>query len=165
MKKSTATSSIPICLLATISLLLISGCAGLFSSFEEPQVSLADIRVQEVKTLETAFLIQLRITNPNDGPLDIQGLSCEVELDGRKFASGLQGEQLSIPPYGSTLVPVEVYASVLDMFSSVIGMIQNANRPGSQIRAITYKLIGKVRIKSDGFYRNVPFESEGELNL
>lgn len=165
MKKSTATSSIPICLLATICLLLISGCAGLFSSFQEPQVSLADIRVQEVKTLETAFLIQLRISNPNDSPLDIQGLSCDVDLDGRRFASGLQGEQQTIPAYGSALVPVEVYASVLDMFSSVIGMIQNANRPDSQVRAIRYKLIGKVRINSDGLFRNVPFESEGELQL
>jgi LEA14-like dessication related protein len=164
MKRSPTVPSTLTCLIATICLLM-SGCAGLSPSFEKPQVSLADIQVQEVKTLETAFLIQLRISNPNDSPLDIQGLSCDVELDGRRFASGLQGDQQTIPAYGSALVPVEVYASVLDMFSSVISMIQHANQPDAQVRALNYRLVGKVRISSGGFFRNVPFESEGELNL
>lgn len=153
------------CMLAAVWLLFAAGCASLSPSFEKPKVSLADIQVQEIKTLETAFLIQLRIMNPNDNPLDIQGLSCDVELDGRKFASGLQGAQQTIPAYGSILVPMEVYASVLDMFSSVIGMIQSANQPNSQHKAMNYKLIGKVRVSSGGFSRNIPFESEGELKL
>jgi LEA14-like dessication related protein len=164
MKRSPATASLAVCLLAAV-ILLLSGCAALSPSFEKPQVSLADIQVHEVRTLETAFLIQLRVSNPNDSPLDIQGLSCEVEFDGRMFASGLQGEQQTIPAYGSALVPVVVYASVLDMFSSVINMIQHAGEPDAQVRALNYRLIGTVRINRGGFIKDVPFESEGELNL
>ncbi len=148
-----------------VTFFLASGCAGLSPSFEEPKVSLADIQIREVKTLETSFLVQLRIMNPNDSPLNIDGISCDVELDGRKFATGVQGKQETIPAYGSALVPMEVYASVLEMFSSVIGIIQRANEPNTQLEAMNYKLTGKVRINNGGFSSNVPFESKGELTL
>ena len=150
--------------LAMLLLLVLAGCAG-FSSLEKPQVTLADIQIQEVKTLETAFLVQLRVMNPNTTPLEIEGLSCDVELDGRKFASGLQGGQGTIPAYGSVLVPMEVYASVLDMFTSVLGVLQNQNEPGTVGRPISYRLKGKVRVSSGGFSHNLPFASEGEIKL
>jgi LEA14-like dessication related protein len=152
-------------IIVTISLLLLSACAGLAPSFEKPKVNLADIQVREIKTLETAFLVQLRIMNPNETPLEIQGLSCDVELDGRQFASGLQGEQLTVPPYGTALVPVDVYASVLDMVSSVIGLIQTAGKPDSQLESVNYRLTGRVRVSTGSFSRSIPFESEGELKL
>jgi len=149
---------------AILLLLVLTGCAG-FSSLEKPKVTLADIQIQEVKTLETAFLVQLRVMNPNNRPLEIEGLSCDVELDGRKFASGLQGGQGTIPAYGSVLVPMEVYASVLDMFTSVLGVLQNQNEPGAVGRPISYRLKGKVRVSSGGFSHNLPFASEGEVKL
>lgn len=149
---------------ALLLLFLLAGCAGL-SSLEKPKVTLADIQVQEIKNLETAFLVQLRIMNPNTKPIEIEGLSCDIELDGRKFASGLQGGQGTIPAYGSVLVPMEVYASVLDMVSSVLGVIQNRNEPGTAGRPIGYRLKGKVRIGSGGFSHHLPFESKGEVKL
>ncbi len=146
-------------------LFLLSGCAGLTSTFETPKVTLADIQVRQIKTLETSFLVQLRVMNPNETPLEIQGLSCDVEIDNRQFASGLQGDIQTIPPYGSALVPVEVYASVLDMVSSVIGFIQTANQPNAQLDSLNYRLTGRVRVSTGSLTRNVPFESEGELKL
>lgn len=155
----------PIQLLCLSVLFLLSGCAGLNSSFETPKVTLADINVREIKTLETSFLVQLRVMNPNDFPLEIKGLSCDLEVDGRQFASGLQGNVQAIEPYGSALVPVEVYASVLDMVNSVIGLIQSANKPNAPMESLTYRLVGKVHVSTGTLTRNVPFESEGELNL
>lgn len=144
---------------------LLAGCAGLTSSFEAPKVSLADIQVREIKTLETSFLVQLRVMNPNDFPLEIKGLSCDLEVDERQFASGLQGDTQTIEPYTSTLIPVEVYASVLDMVNSVIGFIHSANKPETEMESLTYRLVGKIRVSTGKLTRNVPFESEGELNL
>lgn len=147
-----------------ICLLLSGGCASIMS-LEKPQITLADIQVREIKTLETSFIVQLRIMNPNPTPLDIEGLSCDVELDGRKFASGVQGSQETIPAYGSALVPMEVYGSVLDMVSSVLGVIKSQNEPGSAGKPVNYRLTGKVRVKSGTFARNLPFASKGELKL
>lgn len=145
-------------------LLVLAGCAG-FSSLEEPKVTLADIQIKEVKRLETAFLVQLRIMNPNTTPLEVEGLSCDVELDGRKFASGLQGGQTTIPAYGSVLVPMEVYASVVDMFTSALGVLKNQNEADGAGRPISYRLKGNVRVSSRGFSHNLPFRSTGEVKL
>lgn len=144
--------------------LVLAGCAGL-GSLEKPRISLADIQVQEIRTMETAFLVQLRVTNPNTTPLEIEGLSCDVELAGRKFASGLQASNQTIPAYESALVPMQVYASVVDMFSSVLGVLENTNEAGKSGKPVGYRLKGKVRVRSGAFSRNLPFVSEGEITL
>ncbi|WP_163338883.1 LEA type 2 family protein [Desulfopila sp. IMCC35008] len=144
---------------------MLSGCAGVLSNYESPQVTLADLRVQEIKPLETSFLIQLRVANPNDSSLEITGLSCDLELDNTHFASGLQGERRSVAPYSSALVPVEVHASMLNMVSSVLQWLQAAHQQGGGKEAITYGLTGHVRISNGTVSHKLPFESTGELNL
>lgn len=146
-------------------LLTLAGCAGL-TGLEKPAISLADIQVVEMKTLETTFLVELRVTNPNPDPLTVQGLNCDLELEGKQFASGAQQVEQTIPAYGSTLVEMEVYASVIDMFSSVLGVLQQVNEPGERSgKPIGYRLKGKVRVKSGGFAHTLPFISAGELKL
>lgn len=148
-----------------LTILIFSGCASVVPDFTAPKVTLADIRVEEIKPLEAAFLIQLRVMNPNDLPLEIKGLSCDLELDGTEFASGMQGEEQVIPPYGSALVPVKVYASVLNMVSSVLQRLPSTSQPSAPQDPLTYGLEGHVRISSGGISRNLPFTSSGELNL
>lgn len=134
-------------------------------SFESPEVSLADIQVQEVKTLETSFLIQLRVMNPNDTPLDINGLKCDLALNGRKIAKGVQGAQGTIGPYESILIPVEVYASVLDMVGSLFQFIKNAGKDDASFEEVAYRLTGTVRVGSGGFAATIPFDTDGQIDL
>lgn len=148
-----------------LTILLLSGCASVIQEFAAPKVTLADIRVEEVKPLEAAFLVQLRVMNPNDLPLEIKGLSCDLELDGSDFASGMQGDKQVVPAYGSALVPVKVYASVLNMVSSVLRRIQSTDQDTSSQEPLTYGLSGHVRVSGGGISRNLPFSSSGELNL
>lgn len=143
--------------------LLLSGCA--LTSLESPEVTLADVQVTEIRSFETVFIVQLRVQNPNQKALDIDGLSCEIELDGRKFASGLQGAQQTIPPYGTALVPVEVYASVIDMVGSAIKMVKSASKKDANIEEVDYKLSGTVNVKMSGLSKKLPFESSGRIDL
>ena len=48
-------------LLATV--VAFGGCAGFGKTLEQPRINLADIRVEEMAGLETAFLVQLRVFN------------------------------------------------------------------------------------------------------
>lgn len=131
-----------------------------------PRVTLADIQIHEIKTLETAFQIELRVLNPNDIPLEIDGLECGLKIDGKDFASGVVGEQHVIPPYGSAIVPVTVYASVLDMVSSVISIIQDSSTQQRHPQPLRYELTGHVRLGgSNLMQKTVPFETAGELSL
>lgn len=146
-------------------LLFLNGCAGLFGLKEDPKISIADIRIQDVKAMEGIFLIKLRILNPNDVTLDLRGINCDLEINKRHFASGIGDSNQTVPPFGTVIVPVEVYASVLDMISSVADLMHSAGKMPSKDNPLPYTLQGKVRVGIHGFTKEIPFKSSGELSL
>jgi len=148
-------------------LLFFSGCAGLGKPVEEPQVTLVDLQVMEVKALEAIFQLELRVINPNDFPLDLRGVSCELKIDGKHFATGLGAEPQEIAAFGTGIVPVRVYASTLKMFASVLQLIQGMGHQQHQqagMEPIRYELAGTIRLGGT-LNRSVPFHSSGELPL
>lgn len=148
-----------------VAILLLPGCAAMHGLKEDPKISVADIRVQEVKAMEGVFLIKLRVLNPNDVPLDIHGVNCELELNQRHFASGIGDGNQSVPAFGTALVPVQVYASVLDVIASVADLLHTVSKIPSKDKPVPYTLKGTVRIGVHGFKKEVPFKSSGELSL
>lgn len=138
--------------------LSLAGCAGLGKTLEPPRVTLAHIRVLEIKAFETIFQIELRVFNTNDIPIEIKGIDCELELNGRKFASGVSNVEKKIPSYGTDTVPITLYSSVLDMVKGVL-RLQNKEK-------LRYKLDGRVHLGGGPMIPSrVPFKSEGELSL
>lgn len=146
-------------------LLLLNGCAAMYGLKEDPKISIADIRIQDVKAMEGIFLIKLRVLNPNDVPLDLHGVNCDLEINKRHFASGIGDSNQSVLPFGTAVVPVEVYASVLDMVASVADLLHTAGKIPSKDKPVPYTLQGTVRIGIHGFKKEVPFKSSGELSL
>lgn len=146
-------------------LLLLNGCAAMHGLKEDPKISVADIRIQEVKAMEGIFLIKLRVLNPNDVPLDLHGINCNLEINQRHFANGIGDSNQSVPAFGTAVVPVEVYASVLDMVASVADLLHTAGKIPSKDQPLPYTLQGTVRVGIHGFKKEVPFKSSGELSL
>lgn len=146
-------------------LLLLNGCAAMYGLKEDPKISLADIRVKDVKAMEGVFLIKLRVLNPNDVPLDLHGINCDLEVNKRHFASGIGDSNQSIPAFGTAVIPVEVYASVLDMVASVTDLLHTAGKIPSKDQPLPYTLQGTVRVGIHGFKKEVPFKSSGELSI
>jgi LEA14-like dessication related protein len=147
------------------SLLLLGGCAKMYGFKEDPKISVADIRIQEVKAMEGIFLIKLRVLNPNEVPLDLHGINCDLEINKRHFASGIGDSNQIVPAFGTAVVPVEVYASVLDMIASVADLLHTAGKISSKDKPVPYTLHGTARIGIHGFKKEVPFKSSGELSL
>ncbi|NCC58183.1 MAG: hypothetical protein EOM17_11215 [Synergistales bacterium] len=146
-------------------LFCLNGCAGLYGLKEDPKISIADVRIQEVKAMEGIFVIKLRILNPNDVDLDLHGINCDLEINKRHFASGISDSNQTVPAYGTTIVPVEVYASVLDMISSVADLMHSAGKIPSKDHPLPYTLQGTVRFGIHGFTKEIPFKSSGEISL
>ena len=135
-----------------------SGCAGLGKRLQAPRVNLADIQVQEVKVLETVLQIEIRVINPNDVPLDIKGIDCELEVNGTTLAAGVSDQKRIIPAYGTTTIPMKVYSSVVDILRGVLGL-QNKEK-------LHYRLKGKISVEG-GFMvpSSIPFDSQGEFSF
>jgi len=153
-------------LIITLCLALTAGCAGTGRYTKTPKVSLTDIQIQEIKTLETAFQIELRVLNPNDIPLEVSGMECDLKIDGKDFAAGVTGDHHVIPAYGSAIIPVTVYASVLDMVSSVISLVQGSSVKTNTPESLRYELSGHIRLGGKNVMKKtVPFDTKGELSL
>jgi len=137
---------------------LLNSCAGVGQQLDPPRISLANISVQEVTGLETAFQIQLRVFNANDIDLKVKGIKAELEINGQPFATGVSNTPVEIPSYGTELVTVTVYSSVIKMFRSVYGLKESEE--------LKYRLNGKIRVSGNNMMStSLPFESEGQVSL
>jgi len=148
---------------AAVMALLPAACATL-SGVEAPSISLAGLRVVEMKGFETAFEVDLRVLNPNNVPLDIQGVACDLALNGRHLAKGVADPRKEIPAYGSEMVTVTVYASMLDLFGAAHRMIRSAqnNAPAEKW---TYAVNGHLEMGGGAWSGKIPFDAKGEIDL
>ena len=139
-------------------LLIALGCAGVMPGIKSPRVNISDLRVQEINPLETTFQVQLRIINPNDFPLTIKGIECDLELNDQKFGSGVSGDGAAIPAFGTDVISIVVYSSMFDL---IRGFLKVPER-----EQLSYKIKGSVRLATKGsFATSVPFESHGKFDL
>jgi LEA14-like dessication related protein len=137
---------------------LMAGCAGLGQPLETPRISLANIQMLESSGMESAFLVQLRVQNPNEVALDIRGVDCEVAINGKPFAYGISDTPVRIPAFGSDTVPVRVYTSVIDIFRGLISL------PGRE--DLSYQVKGRVRMSGGAFLpASLPFDSQGTISV
>jgi LEA14-like dessication related protein len=137
---------------------LMAGCAGLGKPLEMPRISLANIQMLESSGMESAFLVQLRVQNPNEVDLDIRGVECDVELNGKPFAYGMSNTPVRIPAFASDTVPVKVYTSVIDIFRGLLNLQGRED--------LSYQVRGKVRMSGGAFLpSSLPFDSQGTISV
>ena len=144
-------------LLSGVLMTLWAGCAGLGESLKPPHMNISAIQVMEIRPFEAVFRVRLRAFNTNDVVIDIKGIKCELEINGRRFATGVSDTRTKIPPYQTATLPVDVYSSVLDI---VRGLPALADKEG-----LRYTLKGHVRVEAGALVPPViPFSFEGDLS-
>jgi LEA14-like dessication related protein len=134
---------------------LLAGCAGL--GLGEPlNVNLVGIEPLEGQGMEARFTIKIRVQNPNDAPIEFDGMSIALDVRGERLATGVSDAKGVVPRFGETVlaVPVSVPASAL--IRQVLGFATGD-------RAKTdYRLRGTLSRPGFGSTR---FESTGQIAL
>ena len=136
--------------------LLFYGCATLH--FREPiDVNLAGLEPLQGEGLEFRMLLKLRIQNPNDAPLNYNGVSIRMDVQGKRFAAGVSDAAGSIPRFGEAIVDVPVSISVFGIARQAVGVVRNEYRG-----KIPYEISGRLAGPAiDG----VRFKSQGEFTM
>jgi LEA14-like dessication related protein len=139
-------------------LLLLAGCAGLGKTLDPPRINLSNVQFQESKALETVIQIDLRVFNTNDVSITVKGLDCDLELNGKRFATGVSNVDREIPAFGTTTVPVTLYSSVVDLFRGIVGLQKKEK--------LKFGVSGRLRLEG-GFLMPavIPFKAEEEFSL
>jgi LEA14-like dessication related protein len=144
--------------LIVIAALMGLGCAGVTQSIKPPRVNITDLRIEDVKPLETAFQVELRIVNPNDFPLTVKGIECDLELNDQKFGSGVSGHTTTIPAFGTDVVSILIYSSMINLVRGILKLPEREQ--------LSYRIKGSLRVAtSSSFATSVPFENKGALDL
>ncbi|RJQ86912.1 MAG: hypothetical protein C4519_01550 [Desulfobacteraceae bacterium] len=144
---------------------VVNGCVTLGTRFEKPYISLAGIRVQEIRSFESVFQVDLRVVNPNDVALPIRGVECDLSLEGRHIAKGVANPQKEIAAYSSDIVPVTVYASLFHMVDIAYRLLRGFQQGATPAEQWTYAVKGHLRLGDSGWLDKIPFDSRGEIDL
>ncbi len=147
--------------LCCLSVLLLGGCAHMVTEVKQPTISLSALHPEKVSPLETVFNVELRVMNPNDFALDIQGVNCKIKINGNHFATGISNTRQEIPPYGAATIAVTIYASTFDMVGSMVQFLQQTGQD-AKVAPLHYELSGTVHL---GGYGQYPFNSTGDFNF
>ena len=140
--------------------LLILCCAGMLTAcasmlgLEKPQVALAGLDLQEIGLFEQRFLVTLRVTNPNDRAVSVDGVEFSLDLNGEKFASGVGSDKVTLPQHGDALVRLTVATSLGRVWKQ-LRALQSLDKP------LTYRITG--RLYAPWLPGGVPFDNSGEL--
>src|SRR5688572_16056226 len=65
-----------------------AGCATLQKK-DPLQVTVAGIQPLQGQGMELRLLVKLRVQNPNDGPIEYNGVSLTMDVQGKTLASGV----------------------------------------------------------------------------
>jgi len=116
-----------------------SGCATLAYDWEAPEVFLVGLEPVsdgEGGPLETRFAISLRVLNPNDRDIDLDGLDFTLDVNGRRLARGISSDGATIPRLSEGVVTIIATTTLFDLLNQAIGMSSN--------QALDYQLNGRV---------------------
>jgi LEA14-like dessication related protein len=100
--------------LLVLLLSVLGGCASLTPQFNDPQVSLIEIRPLPAVGLEQRFSISLRVSNPNDRLLSLSGMSYHLRVEGFNLVSGVATELPEVAAYGEAVYQLEAGTNLLN---------------------------------------------------
>ena len=85
-------------------------------------VQLADLRFAEAGLLEQSIGLDLRFTNPNPEPILAEGLRFVMEVDGRRFGTGVSDAAFEIPRLGEAVVPVTIRVQTGELINRLLAL-------------------------------------------
>jgi len=135
----------------------LSTCATM-PGREPVQVTVADIESIPGQDLEVRMLVKLRVQNPNDTPIEYNGVYLKLEVLGKTFATGVSNEHGNIPRFGESIVSVPVTVSMLRMGLYALSMLSS----GTPVDKVKYKMTGDL---NGPVFGSTKFQAEGELTL
>jgi LEA14-like dessication related protein len=135
---------------------LLAGCSLFKPKFEKPTFSIVGITLGRSDLLQQHLVVRMRVTNPNDRALPVEGLSYTFAVNGEVLARGVSDASFVVPASGAAEFDTSVTTNMASALLRWLGRRESA--------PLNYHFSGKVEL-SAGLIRSVPFERDGVLDL
>lgn len=136
--------------------LLASACASL-SQRDPLYIDVAGIEQIPGEGMELVLALQIRVQNPNDAPVEYDGVALALDINGQKLAAGVSDEVGVVPRYGETVFTIPMTISAFDVARQLYRYM-SADEP-SELR---YSVRGKLE---GGLFGTRRFQDEGMFTL
>lgn len=114
MRVSNSATSLRVALLVGL-LFNLHGCRSpLADPLDPPEVGLVSVAPADGGAFEQRVRVVLRLTNPNNEALEIEGLRFQLELNDRPFTRGVSNEPVSLPRLGEATIEVTATTTLID---------------------------------------------------
>lgn len=133
------------------------GACAMMPGRDPVQVQVVGVEPLQGEGLELRFMVKLRVQNPNDAPIEYNGVFIDLEVRGSSFATGVSDVTGTVPRYGEAVLQVPVTASALRFARQALGVYMSNERS-----KMDYVLKGKI---GGPTFSAVRFESRGEIPL
>jgi Late embryogenesis abundant protein len=144
-------------LLSWLSCLLLLGACESLPGHDPLRVTLAGVESLPGQGMEVRMAVKLRVQNPNDAPVNFNGVALTLELRGMDLASGVSDASGSVPRFGETVLTVPVTVSAIAIARQVISFATSNDN-----QRVEFIARGKL---SDGSFGGARFESKGSFDL
>ncbi len=137
---------------------LVSGCASFSSMGDRPRVyvDIVNIIPKDVRLMEQTFVAELRIQNPMETDLDINGVALDIEINGQSFAKGVSNQNIKVERLSTKVIQVEAYTGL----TSILRQLAEVKK-GSYTSGFKYRLKGTVYAGSPPL--PIHFDETGEI--
>jgi LEA14-like dessication related protein len=143
-------------ILALCMAVLVAGCATL--GLAQPvSVNIVGIEPLPSEAMEGRFAVRLRVQNPNEQPVDYDGISLDLAVRGAMLARGVSDQQGTIPRFGETVITVPVSVPVSALLRQALGVA------AADTLRTDYELRG--RLAGPGIGGGVRFDSRGAFSF
>jgi LEA14-like dessication related protein len=105
--------------LALLPALATAACAT-WRGIEEPDVLVTRVDLADTGSLEQKLDVGLRIHNPNEFPLEVEGIRFDLAIDGEPVARGYDDTHFTIPAEGEREVDVRARAQTVAMLRQLM---------------------------------------------
>lgn len=136
---------------------LLCSCMTLSPNSDPLNVSVAGIEPVDGEGLELRLAVKVRIQNPNDAPIDYNGVALTLELNGMKFGAGVSDEIGTVPRYGETIVTLPVTVGAFNMARQVLGFLSSG-----EVKSVSYAVHGKLE---GGLIGTKRFSDKGTFDM
>lgn len=141
-------------------LFFLSGCATMSLDYEEPSIELVSFNALPVNGFEQGFEVGLKLINPNNFELPLNGMNYQLSIAGETLATGVVADIPNISAYGESRFTVPVSTNLIRGIRVIKALMDNKGQDiNYQLKTqldIDIPLVPKLTITQDGV---VPFSS------
>ncbi len=143
-------------LTAPFLVLALAGCATV-EPFTAPEVTLVDVRFEDLTVFETSGTFTVRLSNENPDPVRIDGAVYKLYLGGQKVGKALSDASVQVPRLGSSTYEVDVFINNVALVTRLITLRQD--------KGLDYTIKGKLYVERPYGLRRLRFSRDGRIDF